>query len=45
MQRRPQDNYPFRAPKLTFTNPIYHPNFDSEGQVRPTAAAAGAAQC
>merc|ERR1711935_50266 len=27
------DNYPFKAPKMTFLTPIYHPNFTAEGEI------------
>ena len=27
------DNYPFKAPKMTFLTPIYHPNFTKEGEI------------
>jgi ubiquitin-protein ligase len=27
------DNYPFKAPVLTFITPIYHPNFSDKGEI------------
>jgi ubiquitin-protein ligase len=27
------DNYPFKAPNLTFITPIYHPNFSDKGEI------------